>query len=284
MSHWFGMGSLASLTSSTLDLPQDYSQLFCSCLVSQRSYSFGSAGFVLSCLPTILKWHSFGGVLTESPGSRSGCLLSWSVHRLSLNYTLPGQARQHCSHLAFQCLHLQHQNFLPFFPFIEYFLYLHFKCYPLSRSPLQNPLPSPPASVRVLLHPSSHSCLPALAFPYTGALNPLRPRAVPPTDVQQGHPLKHMQLEPWVPPCVLFGGPIRGSSRGLAGWHYCSSHGAANPLSSFNPFSNSSIMGPALSPMVGCKHTPLYLSGSWQSLSGDSHIRLQSANTSWHLK
>jgi hypothetical protein len=28
--------------------------------------------------------------------------------------------------------------------FIEYFLYLHFKCFPLSRSPLQNPYPSPP--------------------------------------------------------------------------------------------------------------------------------------------
>ena len=26
-----------------------------------------------------------------------------------------------------------------------------------------------------------------------------------PTDVQQGHPLLHMCLEPWVPPCILFG-------------------------------------------------------------------------------
>jgi hypothetical protein len=30
-------------------------------------------------------------------------------------------------------------------------------------------------------------------------------RASLPIDVQQGHPLLHMQLEPWVPPCVLFG-------------------------------------------------------------------------------
>ena len=29
------------------------------------------------------------------------------------------------------------------------------------------PLPSPPASMRVLQHTSTHSCLPALAFPYT---------------------------------------------------------------------------------------------------------------------
>jgi hypothetical protein len=32
-----------------------------------------------------------------------------------------------------------------------------------------------------------------------------RPRASPPIDAQQGHSLLHMQLEPWVPPCVLFG-------------------------------------------------------------------------------
>jgi hypothetical protein len=30
-------------------------------------------------------------------------------------------------------------------------------------------------------------------------------RASPPIDVQQGHPLLHMWLEPWVPPCVLLG-------------------------------------------------------------------------------
>jgi hypothetical protein len=34
---------------------------------------------------------------------------------------------------------------------------------------------------------------------------PSGPRATPPTDVQQVHPLLHMRLEPWVPPCVLFG-------------------------------------------------------------------------------
>jgi hypothetical protein len=31
------------------------------------------------------------------------------------------------------------------------------------------------------------------------------PRASLPTDAQKGHPLLHMQLEPWVPPCELFG-------------------------------------------------------------------------------
>jgi hypothetical protein len=31
------------------------------------------------------------------------------------------------------------------------------------------------------------------------------PRASPPIDEQLGHPLLHIQLEPWVPPCALFG-------------------------------------------------------------------------------
>jgi len=31
------------------------------------------------------------------------------------------------------------------------------------------------------------------------------PRSSPPIDAQQCHPLLHMQLEPWVAPCVLFG-------------------------------------------------------------------------------
>ena len=40
------------------------------------------------------------------------------------------------------------------------------------------------------------------------------PRASPSIDVQQGHPLLHMQLEPWAPPCVLFGGLLPGRSQG----------------------------------------------------------------------
>jgi hypothetical protein len=60
--------------------------------------------------------------------------------------------------------------------FIGYFLYLHFKYFPLSRSPLRKPpIPPPsPASMRVLPYPPIHDPLPALAFPYTAALNTLR--------------------------------------------------------------------------------------------------------------
>jgi hypothetical protein len=38
---------------------------------------------------------------------------------------------------------------------------------------------------------------------FTGAFT--EPRASPSIDKPQGHALLHMQLEPWVPPCVLFG-------------------------------------------------------------------------------
>jgi hypothetical protein len=55
-----------------------------------------------------------------------------------------------------------------------------------------------------------------------------------------------------------------GTPGGLAYWHCCSLHGSANPLSSFSPFSNSSIRDPwaELSQMVGYELPPLYLSGS----------------------
>jgi hypothetical protein len=48
--------------------------------------------------------------------------------------------------------------------FIEYFIYLHFKCYPLSKfRPPETLIPSPPPS---------HSSFSALAFPYTGGIEP----------------------------------------------------------------------------------------------------------------
>jgi hypothetical protein len=54
------------------------------------------------------------------------------------------------------------------------------------------------------------------------------PKAIPPIDVQQGHPLLLMGLEPWIPSCVLFGWWFTSWelwSRGLVGWYGCSSYG-----------------------------------------------------------
>jgi hypothetical protein len=75
------------------------------------------------------------------------------------------------------------------------------------------------------------------------------PRASPPIDALQGHPLLYIQLEPWVPPRLLFG------------WWF-TTYEVANPFSSFSPPPNSSIGVSMLSSMVGCKHPPPYLSGS----------------------
>jgi hypothetical protein len=46
------------------------------------------------------------------------------------------------------------------------------------------------------------------------------PRTSPLTDAQQGLPLLHIQLEPWVPPCVLFGWWFSPWERGwgVGGW------------------------------------------------------------------
>jgi hypothetical protein len=63
----------------------------------------------------------------------------------------------------------------------------------------------PPACMTVVPHPSTHFHLPALAFSYTGASILPRTKDLYSNYVQQDHPLLHMQLEPWVPPCELLG-------------------------------------------------------------------------------
>jgi hypothetical protein len=164
--------------------------------------------------------------------------------------------------------------------FISCFSYLHFKCYPFSRSPLQKP--SIPDSFPLSLWGCSptHTTTPAFSPWHSPTLGQWTPTE--PTDVQQGHLLPHKWLESWVPPCVLFGwwsSPwvLQGD---LAGWHCCSTHGAAHPLSCFSPFSNSSSGDPILTPMVGCEHPPLYLSG-FSRVSQETAInRLLSASTS----
>jgi hypothetical protein len=71
---------------------------------------------------------------------------------------------------------------------IRYFLYLHFKCYPLSWSPseilLPLPLPPPPDHQPTLSWPWHSPTLEHRAF--TG------PRTSPLIDIRLGHPLLHM--------------------------------------------------------------------------------------------
>lgn len=54
-------------------------------------------------------------------------------------------------------------------------------------------------------HQPTHSCFLALAFPFMGHRAFIGPIASPPLDDRLGHSLLHMQLDPWVSPCVLFG-------------------------------------------------------------------------------
>jgi hypothetical protein len=52
--------------------------------------------------------------------------------------------------------------------------------------------------MRMLTHPSTYPCLPALASPYIGASSLHRTKTSPPTDAQQGHPLLHCSLFPFL--------------------------------------------------------------------------------------
>ena len=81
--------------------------------------------------------------------------------------------------------------------FFGYFIYLHFQCYPLSWFSLHNPpIPFPlhSASMRMLLHPSTHSCLTSLTLVHQAFTEP---GASPLIDARKGNPLLHKQLDPW---------------------------------------------------------------------------------------
>jgi hypothetical protein len=135
----------------------------------------------------------------------------------------------------------------------------------VSPSEIPYPISPPPASMRVLPHPPTHSCLPTLAFPHTGSSTTLRPRAAPPTEFQQGHPLAHMRPAPWVTPRVLFGWWLSIREHlggGVDQLTVAPSTGLQTPSTPSVPFPTPPSETPALSPMVGCEHPPLYLSGS----------------------
>jgi hypothetical protein len=91
---------------------------------------------------------------------------------------------------------------------VGYFIYLHFKM--LSPFPISPSQTSYPTHYPLLLWGCSPSHPPTLTtppchLPTLGHRAFRGPRASPPIDDRQGHPLIHMQLEPWVTPCVLFG-------------------------------------------------------------------------------
>jgi len=103
---------------------------------------------------------------------------------------------------------------------VEFFIY-NSNVIPFPSFPSINSLSCPPSPFFYEgfpcfpTQPPTSSCLPALTFLYMGggAEGALRQgcpalaesRVSPPIGAQKGHPLLHMQLEPWICPCVLFG-------------------------------------------------------------------------------
>jgi hypothetical protein len=107
-----------------------------------------------------------------------------------------------------------------------------------------SPLPSP-----LLVEgapPTTHSHPPVLEFPYTGASNTLRPKGLffhwcpirPSSAIYVASAMGYSMCTLWLVVQSL------GAPGDLAYWHSCSLHWAANPLSSFSLFSNSSVEDP----------------------------------------
>ena len=92
-----------------------------------------------------------------------------------------------------------------FFFCLDFFFNFYFKYYPLSWFLFWKPsTPYPITPHPLLTNPSTPASWPCFSptlrhRAFTG------PRASPPIDDWLGHPLLHMQLEPWVQTCVLFG-------------------------------------------------------------------------------
>ena len=159
------------------------------------------------------------------------------------------------------------------FFFIKYFLYIHFKCYPFSWFPLQK-LPIPPLSPPPLTNPPTPTSLPWHS-PTLGHRAFSGPRASLPIDVQQVHPLLHMQLEPWIPPCfTLIGDLVPGSSGSTSWFILLFLYGAANTFNPFSPFSSSSIQGwgPCAQSNGWLRASIFLFVRHWQTLSGDTCI------------
>ena len=144
--------------------------------------------------------------------------------------------------------------------FIGQFLYLYFKFYPLSwLLPLKTPyhiLPYP-ASMRVSLHPPTHSYVPTLDSSTLWHLLSLHMTK----DLFSHWCLKRpsSSICSWNHVYSLVYSLVPGSFGGSAWLICCSSFGVAKPFNSFSLFPNSSIGDPELRPMVGWEHLLLFL-------------------------
>ena len=124
---------------------------------------------------------------------------------------------------------------LNFYIFIEYFIYLHLNVIPFQVSPPETLYHNTPFLFQWVWspHPSTHSCLSALAFTYIGASIFLGPRTFPlmpdKAIIWYIWGWSHVSLHEY----SLIGDFIPWSSRGMISWYSCSSYGVAKPFSSF---------------------------------------------------
>jgi len=129
--------------------------------------------------------------------------------------------------------------------------------------------------------PLTHSHPPTLAFPYTGELNTLRPNDLsshwcptkPSSATYVARAMGRSMCTCWF--VVQSPGALEPVDT------VASSMGLQTPIAPSVPSLSPPSVTPELSPMIGCKLPPLFVR-LWQSDLGDSHIRLLSANTSWH--
>jgi hypothetical protein len=106
--------------------------------------------------------------------------------------------------ICYNFLHFNFGAWYIFSFFIGYFLYLHFKCYPLScppsekhHSPIISPFP-------LLIRPPTPASWPRHS-PTLGHRAFIGQRASPPRWCLTRPCMLHIELEPWVTPSVLFG-------------------------------------------------------------------------------
>jgi hypothetical protein len=160
-------------------------------------------------------------------------------------------------------------NFFQVLPFKKfYWIFSLFTFQMLSQKvslppPQKCPISSPPSLLLWGCYPT-HSPTPASLPSHSPTLGHQAftgPRASPPIDAWQGHPLLNIRLESWVLPCVLLCWWFNPwELRGLVGWYCCSSYGVTNPFSSLGTFSSSFIGDPVFLPMsIGCEYLLLYL-------------------------
>jgi hypothetical protein len=170
---------------------------------------------------------------------------------------------------------------LSFFP-LGYFCYLHFKCFPLSRSPLWNlpiSLPHSLTSMRVLPHPP---------IPFLPSWEALNPQA-------QGTFLPLMSNKAISSTYVAstMGAPFVFSGWWSSPWELqrVSPVDPLAPSKGLQTLSAPSVPSPSppsgtseLSLMIGCEIPPLYLSGTDRASQEAAIPGFCQHGTSWHLQ